>query len=204
MSSAKPWKRFGGAAGLVASGLIAGGVLAGTFTASAAEDTGTPDSETSTTQQAEELLTGDPKSQVEAAVMAEYPRATIERTETDSGGVYESHIVTAEGERLTVLVGEDFTVTGTETGGHGGGHHGGGGQGEEALTGDTKTQVEDAVLAAYPGATIDRSETDDGGVYEAHITTADGDELTVLVGEDFAVTGTQTGGHGGDDDSTDD
>ena len=64
----------------------------------------------------EELLTGDTKTQVEAAVLAEYLGAAIERTESDSGGVHESHIVTAAGERLTVLVGEDFAVTGTETG----------------------------------------------------------------------------------------
>jgi hypothetical protein len=124
MDGTKPWMRFGGAAGLVASGLIAGGVLAGTLTATAAEDTATPES--STSQQAgEELLTGDTKSQVEAAVLAEYPDATIARTETDSGGGYESHIVTADGERLTVLVGEDFTVTGTEAGGRGGRRPGG-------------------------------------------------------------------------------
>ncbi len=121
MSSTKPWTRFGGAAGLVASGLIAGGVLAGTFTASAAEGTATTGAESSTSQPAgEELLTGDTKTQVEEAVLAEHPGATIERRETDAGGVYESHIVTADGERLTVLVDEDFAVTGTETDGRGG------------------------------------------------------------------------------------
>jgi hypothetical protein len=51
----------------------------------------------------------------------------------------------------------------------------------------------DAVLTKYPGATIDRAETDNGGVYEAHITTADGNELTVLVGKDFNITSTCTG-----------
>jgi len=135
MSSTPKWKRVGGAAGLVASGLIVGGVLAGTISANAAdENTGTSTSETagdpSQPQRSdEELLTGDTKASVEEAVLAEYPDATIERTETDSGGVYESHIVTADGEHLTVLVGEDFAVTGTETGGPGGhggrgGHHG--------------------------------------------------------------------------------
>ncbi len=111
----------------MAAGLVAGGVLAGTITASAQDE----DSGTSTSSAAdergrpdEELLTGDTKAQVEEAVLAEYPDATIERTETDSGGVYESHIVTADGDRLTVLVGEDFAVTGTETGGHGSGRHG--------------------------------------------------------------------------------
>jgi hypothetical protein len=65
MSSTKPWTRFGGAAGLVASGLIADGVLAGTFTASAAEGTATTGAESSTSQSAgEELLTGDTETQV--------------------------------------------------------------------------------------------------------------------------------------------
>ncbi|WP_199583184.1 hypothetical protein [Blastococcus sp. TF02-09] len=204
MASTKTWKRWGSGAGLVAAGLIAGGVLAGTVTASAEEDGTTGTSASSD----EQPLTGDTKTQVEEAVLEAYPGATIERSETDDGGVYEAHITTADGEELTVEVGEDFTVTGTETGGHGRGHRDGGGQGEQALTGDTKTQVEDAVLEAYPGATIERSETDNGGVYEAHITTADGEELTVEVGEDFTVTGTETGGHGGghhgDRDSSDD
>ena len=70
----------------------------------------------------EQLLTGDTKTQVEAAVLAEYPGATIERTETDSDGVYESHVVTGDGEHLIVQVGADFAVTGTDTGG--GGHRG--------------------------------------------------------------------------------
>ncbi len=201
MASTKAWKRWGGGAGLVAAGLVAGGVLAGTVSASA-EETGTTGTSVSASTD-EQPLTGDTKTKVEAAVLAAYPGATIDRSETDNGGVYEAHITTADGGELTVEVGEDFAVTGTQSGGHGGGRHGGGGQGEEALTGDTKTQVEAAVLAAYPGATVERSETDNGGVYEAHITTADGGELTVLVGEDFTVTGTQTGGHGGDD-STDD
>jgi hypothetical protein len=62
----------------------------------------------------EELLTGDTAEQVTEAVLAEYPDATIERVETDSGGVYEAHVVTTDDERLTVLVNEDFEVTGTE------------------------------------------------------------------------------------------
>jgi hypothetical protein len=62
----------------------------------------------------EELLTGDTATQVTDAVLAEDPDATVERAETDSGGVYEAHILTADGERLTVLAGEDFEITGTE------------------------------------------------------------------------------------------
>jgi hypothetical protein len=131
--NSKPWKRYGAAAGLVASGVVAGAILAGTLSASA--DTGTTSTDSSTSEPAgdpsqpqrsdEELLTGDTKSQVEEAVLAEYPGATIERTETDSDGVYESHIVTTDGEHLIVQVGEDFAVTGTDTGGGHGGHRGG-------------------------------------------------------------------------------
>ena len=133
MTNPKTWKRAAGGAGLVAAGLVAGGILAGTLTATAA-DTGTtaaPDSSSSETvdpsqpqRSDEQLLTGDTKTQVEKAVLAKYPDATIERTETDSDGVYESHVVTADGEHVIVQVGEDFAVTGTQTGGGPGGHHG--------------------------------------------------------------------------------
>lgn len=74
----------------------------------------------------------------------------------------------------------------------------GGREGEEALTGDTLQQVTDAVLAEYPDAEILRAETDaDGATYEAHIVTADGEHLTVLLDADFAITGTETGPAGG-------
>jgi hypothetical protein len=128
-----PWKRYGTAAGLVASGVVAGGILAATLSANAGDGaTGTAtatsqtDRDPSRPQRSDEkLLTGDTKSQVEDAVLAKYPDATIERTETDSDGVYESHIVTADGARLIVQVGEDFSVTGTQTGDHHGrGHRG--------------------------------------------------------------------------------
>jgi hypothetical protein len=127
----RAWVR---SAALVGSGLIAGGILAGTLTAVAADDeTGTTDSSTvqedgrghhggpgngdpsQPQRDDEELLTGDTATQVTDAVLAEYPDATIERVETDSGGVYEAHIITADDERLTVLVGENFEITGTES-----------------------------------------------------------------------------------------
>ena len=76
-------------------------------------------------------------------------------------------------------------------GGHHGGRGGGPGAGEEELTGETADSVQAAVLEEYPDATIERLETDRDGVYEAHITTADGDEVTVELDEDFAVTGTE-------------
>jgi hypothetical protein len=155
MSSTKRWTRFGGAAGLVASGLIAGGVLAGTFTAGAAEDPATTAPESSTSQAAgEELLTGDTKTQVEVAVLAEYPGATVQRTETDAGGVYESHIVTADGQRLTVLVDENFAVTGTEKAGRGGRGPGGGGDcPEDAAGGSGESTTDDSSMPEVPGLT---------------------------------------------------
>jgi hypothetical protein len=60
----------------------------------------------------ETALTGDTKEKVEAAVLAEYPGATIVRTETnaDSSAPYESHITTADGKELEVLVSKDFKV----------------------------------------------------------------------------------------------
>jgi hypothetical protein len=120
------WRRIGAGAGLVAVGAVAGGILAGTLSASADTGTATSSGASSTSapvdpsqpQRADEqLLTGDTKTKVEAAVLAQYPGATIERTETDSDGVYESHVVTTDGQHVIVQVGEDFAVTGTQTGG---------------------------------------------------------------------------------------
>jgi len=64
---------------------------------------------------------------------------------------------------------------------------------ETLLTGDTAAKVRAAALAKYPGATVQRIETDSDGVYEAHIVSG-GQNLIVAVGSDFAVTGTQTMG----------
>src|SRR5918912_1060865 len=107
MASTKTWKRWGSGAGLVAAGLITGGVLAG----ASAQETGTTGSSASASA-GEQPLTGDTKTKVEDAVKAAYPGATIERSETDNGGVYEAHITTADGDELIVQVGEDFAITG--------------------------------------------------------------------------------------------
>jgi len=68
---------------------------------------------------------------------------------------------------------------------------------EKLLTGDTADKVRAAALAKYPGATVQRVETDSDGVYEAHIVTTSGDRVIVQVGKDFTVTGTQQPGQGG-------
>ena len=62
---------------------------------------------------------------------------------------------------------------------------------EEPLTGTVLAQVAKAVEAEYPGAVIERAETDADGVYEAHVTTAAGDDITVELDAQFAVTGTE-------------
>ncbi len=72
---------------------------------------------------------------------------------------------------------------------------------EEALTGATADSVKAAVLAKYPGATIDKMEKDSDGtsVYEAYITKTDGTKAKVLLDSTFAITGEDThakGDHG--------
>ena len=74
---------------------------------------------------------------------------------------------------------------------------------EEALTGATAESVKAAVLAKYPGATIDKMEKDSDGtsVYEAHITKTDGTKAKVLLDSSFAITGEDAhvkGEHGPD------
>ncbi len=122
------------AGALVLVGFGVGATLAVTGSASAATDavsstvsrTAQKLDPTKSMRSDEHLLTGTTASKVRAAAMAKYPKATIQRVETDSDGVYEAHIVTADGEQVIVQVGKDFTVTGTDSGGGpGGGHHGG-------------------------------------------------------------------------------
>ena len=67
---------------------------------------------------------------------------------------------------------------------------------EHLLSGSTAAQVKAAALKKYPGASVVRIETDSDGVYEAHLTKADGTPVTVEVDKSFAVTGEEAGGHG--------
>lgn len=79
-----------------------------------------------------------------------------------------------------------------------GGHKGANGVTEELLTGDTAQKATAAALAAVPGGTVQRVETDaEGAAYEAHMLKADGTPVTVKMSADFTVTGTETGGPGG-------
>jgi uncharacterized membrane protein YkoI len=73
------------------------------------------------------------------------------------------------------------------------------GPGESLVTGADLAKATAAATAAVPGATIIRVETDSGGAtYEAHLTKADGTNVTVKFDASFNVTATQDGfGSGG-------
>jgi len=65
---------------------------------------------------------------------------------------------------------------------------------ETLLTGDTAEKVKAAALAAVPGGTIQRVETDaEGSPYEAHMTKSDGSMATVKVDSNFKVTTIEDG-----------
>jgi hypothetical protein len=65
---------------------------------------------------------------------------------------------------------------------------------ETSLTGDALAKVTAAAQATVPGGTIIRVETDADGhaKYEAHMTDASGNPITVYVNDGFAVVGTGT------------
>ena len=149
MTISSKTKKAVAAGTLLLAGAGAGAAVAVTGSASAADDTGTTSSSASSTpgdtagpgEQAdpsksirsdEELLSGTTADKVTAAAMEEYPGATIQRVETDSDGVYEAHLVTTDGDQVIVQVGEDFAVTGTQTGGGSGGHGDHDGDGPDA------------------------------------------------------------------------
>lgn len=149
--AARADRGWGRPAAFAVAGLLVGGALAGSLSAMAADSSPSPSPSSSTSGESErsgtvdesqpqrsdeELLTGDKADQVTAAVLAEYPGATILRVETDSDGVYEAHIVTSDGQPMEVAVDASFTVTGSQVGGRGGpgGGHGGPGDRDGSTT----------------------------------------------------------------------
>jgi hypothetical protein len=143
-----------------------------------------------------EALSSDVAAKVKAAALDKVPGATVLRSEAGGpyGSAYHAHVRTSDGTLKVVLVNDAFRATAVQAdqgpGGRGGPGRGGpGGRGETALTGDTKQQVEAAVLARYAGARIVRTETnaDGSAPYESHITTSAGKQLEVHVSKDFAV-----------------
>jgi hypothetical protein len=68
------------------------------------------------------------------------------------------------------------------------------GPGETVLTGTAAAKVRAAALAAVPGGTIMRVETDSAGSpYEAHVKKSDGNVITVKVDDGSNVTTTESG-----------
>jgi hypothetical protein len=124
------WRKYTAGAALALGGLAVGGVLASGAVANAATtapgsgadasnaaQSSPPVDESKSQRSDETLLTGDIATKVRDAALAKYPGATIQRVETDSDGVYEAHLTTADGQRVTVEVGKDYVVTGEEQGG---------------------------------------------------------------------------------------
>jgi uncharacterized membrane protein YkoI len=159
----------------------------------------------SSTRTPEVVITGTTADSVKAAILAAYPGATIQRMSTETDGkatdAYEAHVTKADGTHIEVFLDSAFNVTADKAdkgkGKRGrGGHHGpggpGGGSGEIPLTGATLDSVKAAVLAALPGATIDRATTENDGkatdAYEVKVTKADGTKAEVLLDSSFAVT----------------
>lgn len=93
----------------------------------------------------------------------------------------------------------------------GDGHRGGRGHGhgsasvrgdEKAVTAAQSTALKAAALKAVPGGTVYRVETDAGdAAFEAHMTKADGTEVTVKFDEKLAVIEVEDGMGKGDPDS---
>jgi len=164
-------------------------------TTSTGSSTATTPSQTRPAPRDRQPLSSDVAAKVKAAALAKVPGATV--LETESGGPYgtpyHAHIKTSDGKLQVVLVDASFNATAVQADQRGGGPGRPGGRGghkaETPLTGDTKTKVEAAVLAKYPGATIVRTETntDSSAPYESHITTSAGEELEVTVSKDLAV-----------------
>jgi uncharacterized membrane protein YkoI len=207
------------AGGAIAATVLTGGAIGASFlgvanaetatTATApADSTATPAADApagphQANGKTETLLTGTDAEKATAAAQAAVPGATIVRVETDAdGAAYEAHVTKSDGTEATVLMDESFAVTSVEAGGagkgakgdHAMGPHQANGKTEEVLTGDDAAKATAAALAASPGATIDRVETDaDGATYEAHITKADGTKATVLMDGSFTVTSVEAG-----------
>jgi hypothetical protein len=71
------------------------------------------------------------------------------------------------------------------------------GPGETLLTDGNAEKAKAAALAAVPGGTIIRVETDSAGsAYEAHVRKADGSIVTVKFDKNFDVTSTDSGFRG--------
>jgi uncharacterized iron-regulated membrane protein len=128
-------------------------------------------------------------AKVEDAVQAQYPDATTRWVRTDSDGGYVAYVDTADDKDLVVHLDDAFAITATDElpdadeRGHG----------DSAVSDETAGQVEDAVLAQYPGASVPRiwADADDGG-YGAVVLTAEDERVVVHLDDAFAITETES------------
>jgi uncharacterized iron-regulated membrane protein len=156
----------------------------------------------------EAQVSDDDAAKVKDAVLATYPDATIWWVRSDSDGGYDAYLETADDKHLAVHLDDTFAIAGTDDlpdadgrgrDGHGWAGHGWAGHGWDgtcadgsaaAISDEDAAKVEDAVLAAYPGATIWWVRSDSDGGYDAHLETADDEHLAVHLDDAFAITGT--------------
>jgi hypothetical protein len=203
---------------LAGAGLLAGAVLAGTLNAGAATGgTGgglplaVPAAVTSTTTSpATSTAPGGGGSgwwgwwhgsgsasvpsataaQVQRAVLAKYPGATVWWVRSDSSGGYVAYTGTADGKALAVHLDGSYAVTGADSlpdpGGAGGWRHWG-----QPVPDAAAAHVKDAVLARYPGASVPWMWSDPDGGYVAYVVEADGTRAVLELDASYAITATR-------------
>jgi hypothetical protein len=109
--------------------LIGGGALTAMSVPANAATTPSPSATSTATADTihgnETDLTGEIAAKVKDAVLAANAGATVENmtTEDDGSAAYEAHITKTDGTHATVKLDTNFTITATETGGHGGHGH---------------------------------------------------------------------------------
>lgn len=160
--------------GVVGGALLAtpGTVLAQDETPTATAEAAPTDSADSTTDDgtdtdeldgadrpAEEELTGDIAAQVEAAALAASPGGEILRVETDNDGVYEAHVIQADGTEVVIKIDEAFSVTAIEE--HGGRGHGRGEGCEDAVAGSADADNADDTDGVEGSSTTADTEAQD-------------------------------------------
>ena len=147
-------------------------------------------------------VTGETADQVEQAVLAQYPDATVLHVEEEDGG-YEAHVRKSDGTMVHVTLDADFAITGEHTGPAMGRPGMRGPHGEKQLKGAKAKKVRAAAEKRVPGGIVVRVEKDSDGVYEAHVVKKNGRMVVVEVGKRFQVTGVEAmrahhgGPHGG-------
>jgi len=141
-------------------------------------------------------LTGDTKTQAEAAALNAVPGGTVEKSFAARAGnpddaAYVVIVEKADDSYVRVLEDSSFNVIKTEDAPARPDHGPGGPHGDD-LTGDTKTQAEAAAASAVPGGTVEHSHTarpdnPDNAAYAVDVKKDDGSEVVVLEDSSFNV-----------------